>query len=774
MRRFGLIATLVALTACGTDVSSGDTAPDAGVDATQDADIGTDTAPDVVDDPTPGDDATDADPFACRADELGETSVDDPAPLALDDLKADLTLCEGESDWFVIEAPGDADVTVVVDTLDDGALAVELARGDRSADGEVIDGAVIATIGAGTDPVIVRLLGAPGTEHIYSIVATATLDPSCPDRADEPNDDASLATPVDDRTTPIDTWICAGDEDWYRIDLAAGEELVAALRFAHDDGDLELELLGSDGTQIAISESGDDDELVASGPLLANDTLYIRVWGFRRAAAAYVLDLTRLADDTEPATVRGSVRYEDRVYNTDGFTGELPALPARSVVVEVVRESDGVTVATGTTDAAGAFEIDLRGRADQSYTVRALAAVDTGAHTAVVRDRTRSAAIYAVASEPIAFAALGNNAIDLLAARSDAAGGALNIADVVHEAFVFIERWVDPVAPELTISWQPGMSFSCGSCYSRDTISLGGQLEDPDEYDDDIVLHEFGHYFVSYYSADSSPGGSHRDRQVQPTLAYGEGLAYFFVGLVRDNQHIVDNFLDARRWIDMEAVTQNGEALDVLQGTTTGDLSGNLREELVSGVLWDAYDPPSADEPFDTVELGADGHMRILLDYFGEGIPVDVGPRGIDLSDWLNALVCTADTASDAALALADDREFPWTPSDVSCDFKHGVVSPLRLYREQNTVWVDGVNAGRFTALVDQHADLQKFEFTCDDMPCSVVTAVDDDTAVVVWTERSEYVAASWVGNDALMRMLGGALAPSASRRGAVRIYPSR
>lgn len=774
MRRLVLLAALTTLAACGTDVANGETGVDAGTDAAHAGDVGNDTTADAPGDSAVDDDTADTDPFACRPDELGDTSVDAPAELDLDELLADLTLCEGESDWFAIAAPNDADVTVIVDTLDDDALSVELARGDRTADGEVIDGAVIATIGPGADDIVVRVLGAPGTEHIYSIVASAALDPGCPDRTDEPNDDASLATPVDDRTTPIETWICAGDEDWFRLDLAAGEELVANLRFSHDDGDLELELLDSSGAQVAISESGDDDELVSSGPMLADDTLYVRVWGFRQAAAPYSLELTRLADDTVPTTVRGTVRYEDRVYDTDGFTGELPALPARSVVVEVVRTSDGVTVATGTTDATGAFDIDLRGRADQTYSVRALAAVDTGAHTAVVRDRTRSAAIYALSSDVIAFADLDAAPVDLLAARSDAAGGALNIADVVQEAFVFIERWVEPVAPELTVSWQPGMSFSCGSCYSRNTISLGGQLEDPDEYDDDIVLHEFGHYFVSHYSADSSPGGSHRDRQVSPELAYGEGLAYFFVGLVRDNRHIVDNFLDARRWIDMEAVTQNGEALDVLQGTTSGDLSGNLREEIISGVLWDAYDPPSADEPFDTVELGADGHMQILLDYFGDGIPVDVGPRGIDLSDWLNALVCTADTASDAALDLAEDRDFPWTPADISCDFKHGAYSPLRLYRDQNTVWIDGIDAGRVTALVDRHAELQKFEFTCDAMPCAVASDVDADTAVVVWAERGEYVAASWVGADALTRMLGGTMAAVPSRRGAIRLYPSR
>ncbi len=86
-------------------------------------------------------------------------------------------------------------------------------------------------------------------------------------------------------------------------------------------------------------------------------------------------------------------------------------------------------------------------------------------------------------------------------------GGAFNIAAVAREAFEFYAPYVGAAAPTLTYRWERGRAFGCGSCYGGDVVSLGGGEDDTDEYDDVIVLHELGHYFVDHYSHDDSPGG---------------------------------------------------------------------------------------------------------------------------------------------------------------------------------------------------------------------------------------------------------------------------
>lgn len=353
---------------------------------------------------------------------------------------------------------------------------------------------------------------------------------------------------------------------------------------------------------------------------------------------------------THGAVVVGAVRYEDRVFDEGGFTGALEARPARRVRVQLWR--DDALLAEGFTEDDGGFVLPLgdETRADETLRVVARAEAAYEGHTVRVADRARAASVYALEAEGRADARFE------LIARADDVGGAFNVVDVSVDAFALYAPHVAAPAPTLTYRWERGRAYDCGSCYGDDEISLGGGFDDTDEYDDDIVLHELGHYFVDHYGRDTSPAGAHRDRQVEPELAYGEGLAYFFAAMVTGRPIIVDTFRGSNRVIDLERLLQNGEAKSDFRGVTA---DGRLREEIVAGVLWDAYDADSAEEPFDRVAIGRDGMMRVLVDHFG----ADRVWRSIVLDDFLEALVCVAGVPEDDAEALAADRAYPWSPA---------------------------------------------------------------------------------------------------------------
>lgn len=348
----------------------------------------------------------------------------------------------------------------------------------------------------------------------------------------------------------------------------------------------------------------------------------------------------------------GTVQYEDRPFSADGLGAPTPR-PARDIRVELVI-GDRVVQETYT-DTLGAFAFTTPIEDGTTYEVRAHADVKVGPHGARTADRSSLRRVYTISASAVAPAGV------TLLARSDAEGGAFNVVDVAHDAFEIYAPFVDAGGPVLTYRWERGRPFDCGSCYSENEISLGGGTEDTDEYDDDIILHELGHFFVEHFSADSSPAGAHRDRQVEPTLAYGEGVAYFFANLVRDNPIIIDTFEGSTRVIDNENVLQNGVARPDLTGTTDGTSSGRIREEVVASILWDAYDSGD-NESFDRVALGRDAMLRLLVDHFGQRLSHDYGARGIDLSDALQALVCVANVPSRDAVALAEARSFPWQP----------------------------------------------------------------------------------------------------------------
>ena len=58
-----------------------------------------------------------------------------------------------------------------------------------------------------------------------------------------------------------------------------------------------------------------------------------------------------------------------------------------------------------------------------------------------------------------------------------------------------------PPTPPLTVIWKP--NYTCTTAYSQDTIRVQGDTTDTDEWDDDVLLHEFGHYLMDTALADS-------------------------------------------------------------------------------------------------------------------------------------------------------------------------------------------------------------------------------------------------------------------------------
>ena len=378
------------------------------------------------------------------------------------------------------------------------------------------------------------------------------------------------------------------------------------------------------------------------------------------AGADRDLDVT----DASTTTIRGRVQYEDRPYDENGFTGAIVPRASRGIRIVAI-DVEGRKRAETRTDEQGRFSFAYGDIDEPRIKIQAFADADFEGHRARTIDRSVSASVYQIESAFIS--ADEGSEVELLARAGDGKGGAFNIVDVAYSAFRFYSPYVDSAGPLLTYRWQSGMAFSCGSCYSSasDQVSLGGQPEDTDEYDDDIILHELGHYFVFHYGRDTSPGGQHRDRQVEPELAYGEGLAYFFACMIQNTPVVVDTFQDAVRVINIEKLTQNGVSQPDFRGTSDGTQAGNLREEIVAGIMWDAFDSASSAESFDRVTIGVEGQMQILVDYFRDWSLSDQNVRGVDLADYLYALVCIGGVPQDDVVHLAEDRAFPWSP--VSC-----------------------------------------------------------------------------------------------------------
>ena len=365
-----------------------------------------------------------------------------------------------------------------------------------------------------------------------------------------------------------------------------------------------------------------------------------------------------------PARVFGVVSYMDHPYDLDGWATDTVASPARGVLIELVRISDGAILASGATDGEGAFDLQAPGDTATFARLEVVSTVSGDGFETVVIDREHERP-YRVATERFLLQPASDTERAIVIA-DEAVAPAFNIADVASDGLIFILARL-PVPPEedldLEVIWAVGVESPCGTCFNGFRIDLQGAPEDPDGYDDDIILHEVGHFVQAHLSADDSPGGRHDGTPTDPTLAYGEGFAHFFSCWVRGEPTYLD--YRARNWRQKNVEELEEDYL----GTTDGTMTGDVSEFLVSSVYWDLIDP-AGNEPHD----GLEQETALVMTIFGrmaEPRARDLGVIGVDLADFIDNVRCELDTAEDLDLlaAILAHIEYPFDfDIEADCD----------------------------------------------------------------------------------------------------------
>jgi hypothetical protein len=177
-----------------------------------------------------------------------------------------LTICPADADWYQIDlATGDTlDLDILFDH-DEGDMALEVFDSSMNSVGSANTGDDDETLTVGisgddTYFIAVGLFSDAGSVpgNIYSLdVAVVTL--VCPTDTFEPNDSDTDPAPVSPGTyTGLSA--CSSDDDFYAIDLLAGDIFSVDALFSHADGDIDIALLDSGGAPIDDSITTDDNE----------------------------------------------------------------------------------------------------------------------------------------------------------------------------------------------------------------------------------------------------------------------------------------------------------------------------------------------------------------------------------------------------------------------------------------------------------------------------------------------------------------------------------
>jgi hypothetical protein len=397
--------------------------------------------------------------------------------------------------------------------------------------------------------------------------------------------------------------------------------------------------------------------------------------------AASTPDADPNATQDSCVTVRGRVTRIDRM-NTRTGRAAPTTVPVRNALIEI-RESDTLfddSYGKKLTNANGEYSFsfcDDDGWFDDELEVyiRLRAELRSGGFTVVeVEDSSWIDEVYEYDSNIIE---TEGGTFTRNFSLNEEQSSVFNIADAVFEAWTV---WNDSGGAKGDdaifdysgeVHWEPGYGDT-GSYYNPfwDEITIADDPSDPDEWDDSVIMHEWGHMADDKYGCDDNPGGQHSFGSIlaDPELAWGEGYPDYWQSVVRTATGATDgNF-----YIDANGAGTNRITLNM---ETIPTIANGSVEDSVARMLWDLQD--TANDGSDRTGFGHNTVQEVYTDPAFEsngdifddtctvfvylmawrdiGKPTDADTaasvtQNVGLS---NPFVATAATSADAAQAAA-------------------------------------------------------------------------------------------------------------------------
>lgn len=247
--------------------------------------------------------------------------------------------------------------------------------------------------------------------------------------------------------------------------------------------------------------------------------------------------------------VSGKIEYEDKEYGLSGFTNNTTNYykASRYAEVEIINSATSGAVASAFTNSSGIYRISSSGFINvTSAYLRVIS--NTTANTSgkpSIEIHDLSGNLYAVSCDSTFAPQAGTSVTtNLSIPTSNEAAGAFNLMDVFTSGGEFINSLAGTNPTLLNAYWEVGNSYGTWYCsgagdplcpQGEDIYVLNEASGDTDEYDDDVLWHEYGHFIAAKLSKDDSQGGVHYldGNDYDLRLAWSEGWGDFFPAAVK-------------------------------------------------------------------------------------------------------------------------------------------------------------------------------------------------------------------------------------------------
>ncbi len=288
--------------------------------------------------------------------------------------------------------------------------------------------------------------------------------------------------------------------------------------------------------------------------------------------------------------INGLAFYQKIEVNDSGLDLNHPSMtPIRSARVEVLDAVTRTVLSVSETGDRGEFVADVP--PDAPVTIRVLSRQRST--NLQVADNTNGNALYSIATDFDYRESPRAMIVD-----RGRTSGAFNILEMIQRSNDLLHLTdVSLPLPAPTMYWSPrntkaliGTTFF--SVSTNSARILGDRSDDSDEFDDSVIVHEYGHLLAARFSRDDSPGGVHGvGDNLDPRLAWSEGWANFFSGAVRNDP------------VFRDSKGPNGASvlkIDLEDNQPPNDQPGYGSEASIHSLLWDMFDAPN--DAADTVQ----------------------------------------------------------------------------------------------------------------------------------------------------------------------------
>ena len=193
-----------------------------------------------------------------------------------------------------------------------------------------------------------------------------------------------------------------------------------------------------------------------------------------------------------------------------------------------------------------------------------------------------------------------------------------NIGDALYWGWRFWNNNTanSPVMDRTVTAFWKGGKGAKGSFYSRGrtTLVIADDPSSTDEWDDSVIIHEWGHFADHQFSCYQNPGGAHSLPGVNGgtagnQLAFGEGYPDYYQSAART---IMPGSASVNYYVDPSGPTVD---LENMRAVT----ASNLDEGAIAALMWDLFD--TVNDGSDTVSPGQAAIQRVYTGTDFQGNP---------------------------------------------------------------------------------------------------------------------------------------------------------